>query len=168
MNKKLPFNPLLALVVFIVGGFLAWGFLQLRKKPGIKLPSDLAPEAQITVLPTKVPNNTPTPGDPRLENPTEDYKEELKKNREEQGITEISITTDGFSPKSTSIKKGIVITWTNNLATSCEIVGDSTKWGSYRAIEPGKKFSHQFDVPGTYTYQCKDQDGQTGSITVTD
>lgn len=167
MNKKLPFNPLFALAVFIVGGFLAWSFLQLRKRPEMGAPSRLPPEAQVTILPTKVPNNTPVPGNPRLENPTEDYEEELKKNREELGITEISMETEGFSPQVTTIKKGIVITWTNNLSAGCEIVGDSEGWGSYREIAPGKKFSHQFDVPGAYAYHCKDQEDLRGTITVT-
>jgi len=167
MNKKLPFNPLLALGVFFIGGLIAWGILQMQKKPGApKFPTDLPPEAQVTILPTKVPNNTPSPGNPRLDNPTEEYKEELEKNREESGITEISITADSFSPQKASIKKGIVITWSNDSSSGCEIVGDSKEWGSYREIEAGKKFSHQFDVPGTYSYQCKGKDGQTGEVVV--
>ncbi len=167
MKKKLPFNIVGALAVFLVGGLLTWGFLQLRKKP-IVSPPQLVEEAEIIVAPTLPPHNIPTPGNPRLENPTEDYREELKENQVSQGVVEISITKDEFSPKNITLKKGGIVTFVNNDTVDHQVRADNDQWGLKNPLAPTKKYSQQFDVPGSYSYSCKLTPELKGEIVVVD
>ncbi|MFH1602272.1 MAG: cupredoxin domain-containing protein [Candidatus Shapirobacteria bacterium] len=166
MNKKLPFNALLALVVFVVGVGLALGYLYFNQQTAPTSSSAPAGQEEGTIIPTSLPNNTPTPGKPRLENPTEDYKAELESNLQEQGVVQINITSEGFSPQNVEIKKGGVITWINNDALAHQIIS-SDQWGSFRDLTPnGGKYSQQFDVPGTYSYSSSANPNFAGQIIV--
>ncbi len=167
VNKKLPFNPLLALGVFVIGSLLAWGYLQLSKKqktPEITYP----PQEAGVIAPTTPPHNTPTPGNPQLDNPTLDLREEIKQNQIAQGTSEVSVTKDGFSPKTITVKKGGIVTFTNNDSVDHQISGDSGLWGKKTPLAPGKKYSQQFDVPDTYPYSCKLVPSLKGEIVVVD
>jgi len=170
VKKKLPFNLVGALAVFLVGGLLAWGYTQLSKKekPIISPPIIHPEEAEIIVAPTLPPHNTPTPGNPRLDNPTDDYKEELKENQIAQGVSEIKITKNGFSPDLVTLKKGGIITFVNQDEVDHQPTGDQDGWGTKIVLAPGKKYSQQFDVPGSYSYSCKLVPKLKGEVVVVD
>lgn len=141
---------LIAVAIIVFGGLVGFGFLQYQKP---KKPPAPPEKTEVTV--TQVtPHNTPIPGNPRLENPTEDYKKEILQNQKKQKIQDVSITSNGFIPQTVTLKKGGIITWTNEDKTNHQVVGESNLWGSKIELKPGQKFSQQFDVPGEYLYSC--------------
>lgn len=78
-------------------------------------------------------------------------------------LIRIQITSSKFTPDSVEIQKGDVISWTNADTRPHKIIGKSWRSG---VIQPGKVFSQQFDVSGTYQYYTEADPSIVGTITV--
>jgi len=149
----------LAALIIILGVGAGFGLLRLKKKP--------APPKKAQIIVNQVaPHNTPTLGNPRLDNPTADYIEEVRANQATQAIQTVIITSKAFDPEEVILKKGGIITWDNQDTVKHLVTGDSGLWGSRLELAPGKKFSQQFDVPGQYSYSCRLHPHLTGKIIV--
>ncbi|MFA5131233.1 MAG: cupredoxin domain-containing protein [Patescibacteria group bacterium] len=76
----------------------------------------------------------------------------------------ISINDSTFSPKVLTVKKGAMVTWTNNENTSHTVT--SLNNFNFGEIAPGKTYSRMFNVVGTYNYYSLNQSSMTGTIIV--
>jgi plastocyanin len=155
MSSKLKWLGVSFALILGVGiGWLLLRFFRQKESPSSPLTLTTKKEETKVLLPTTTPHNTPTPGSPRLENPTDEYKKELLENQRAQGVVTISIKDNSFSPSRVYLKKGGIVTWVNQDDLDHQIVGDSGMWGSRKVLSENSRFSQQFDVPGTYPYHC--------------
>lgn len=134
--------------VVLLGGVVGGVILYFRP---LQSPS---PPASTQPTPLPSPHNTPTPGNPRLENPTTDYQEKIKQNQTPENTVRVIITSSGFSPATVKIRLGGIVTWENQDSQEHQITGESGFWGTKLKLKKGQKFSQQFDVPGEYPYFC--------------
>jgi plastocyanin len=84
--------------------------------------------------------------------------------------------TNGFSPKSVSVKVGDTVTWTNNDNTIHTVISgtglsDTNKGKDFDSgltalTTTGKTFSHQFTKAGDFPYFCELHPAMTGKVTV--
>jgi plastocyanin len=84
--------------------------------------------------------------------------------------------TNGFSPKSVSVKVGDTVTWTNNDNTIHTVISgtglsDANKGkvfdsGLTALTTTGKTYSHQFTKAGDFPYFCELHPAMTGKVTV--
>ncbi len=65
------------------------------------------------------------------------------------------------------VHAGQTVTWVNceESATSHTTHGDGDEWSS-PLLAPGAGFSHRFDRPGTFDYQCDPHPFMTGRVVV--
>ena len=78
----------------------------------------------------------------------------------------VKIDNFSFSPSSNTVRAGAKVTWINNDDIPHTVVS-STKSFSSQALDTNDKFSHQFDMPGKYTYYCSLHPKMVGEIVVT-
>lgn len=78
----------------------------------------------------------------------------------------ISITDFTFTPANLTIKKGTVVTWTNNGQTMHTV--DITGSASSGDLNHGQTFSHTFSSTGSFSYHCAHHGTMLGLITVTE
>jgi plastocyanin len=84
--------------------------------------------------------------------------------------------TNGFSPKSVSVKVGDTVTWTNNDNTIHTVISgtgisDTNKGKDFDSgltalTTTGKTYSHQFTKAGDFPYFCELHPAMTGKVTV--
>jgi plastocyanin len=84
--------------------------------------------------------------------------------------------TNGFSPKSTNIKVGDTVTWTNNDNTIHTVISgtglsDANKGKDFDSglsalTTTGKTYSHQFAKAGDFPYFCELHPAMIGKVTV--
>ena len=74
-------------------------------------------------------------------------------------VAAISITKDGFTPQEIQIRKGTIVTWTNNDTSNHQVASDPfpmdnnlKEIGKGRILSPNDVFSFTFDTEGTFTY----------------
>jgi plastocyanin len=82
-------------------------------------------------------------------------------------------SSKAFGSIPVKVKKGTVVTWKNNDATSHQIVSgkgptdkDSGKLFDSKAVAAKKSFSFKFDTKGTYDYYCKIHPTMVGKVAV--
>ena len=83
---------------------------------------------------------------------------------------------NGFSPKSTNIKVGDTVTWTNNDNTIHTVISgtglsDANKGKDFDSglsalTTTGKTYSHQFTKAGDFPYFCELHPAMIGKVTV--
>ncbi len=84
----------------------------------------------------------------------------------------ITLTVDGFSPQSLTVKAGTKVTWTNQSGTNAEV--NSSPHPTHTDYQPlnlgsltdGGIVSLTFDQPGTYKYHNHLSPSQFGTIIV--
>ncbi len=85
-------------------------------------------------------------------------KEESKKKTEVTDAVSVSLTAKGFSPATISVKKGTVITFTNQDTKPHQVASDPhpihTALPGFvsTALSKGASYSFVFEKTGTYTY----------------
>lgn len=79
------------------------------------------------------------------------------------GMERVSITANGFSKEEVTIPIGDLVTWTNNDTANHKVKGKS--WGS-GVLTPGKAFTQEFDVAGTFSYSDETNPSFTGRVVV--
>ncbi len=67
---------------------------------------------------------------------------------------QISINPDGFSPATIRVKKGQLVTWTNQDTAQHAIASDesNTELDGSETLQKDDVFSYSFDKTGTYNY----------------
>jgi plastocyanin len=71
----------------------------------------------------------------------------------------------GFAPAAASVSPGTTITWTNRDDVPHNVVSTDQKFKS-PVLDTDERFSHRFDVPGTYDYFCSLHPKMTGHVVV--
>jgi plastocyanin len=82
----------------------------------------------------------------------------------------VSIENFNYSPSSITVKKGTMVTWTNNDTTAHTVTSDSGSKDVFDSgsIDHGKTFSTQFNTAGTIKYHCTFHPDMHGTVIVTE
>ncbi len=143
----------IVLVVIVIGAIIALG-----KKEGAPTTSPSpTPQAQ-TNPPTSTPTVSTSSAQPTTEAPA---KEAM-----------VTLTKDGFSPQTVTIKVGTKVTWTNKSGDIATVNSDPhpqhTAYPSLNLGEfnDGETLSFIFTKPGTYGYHNHLNPTSTGTVTV--
>lgn len=75
---------------------------------------------------------------------------------------EVSVVDNAFEPANLEIAVGDEVTWSWEGSAAHDVVGDGFDSG----VQREGAFSHTFDEPGTYDYECQLHNGMDGRITV--
>jgi amicyanin len=78
---------------------------------------------------------------------------------------EVKIDNFAFTPKSTIVKAGSTVKWTNRDDIPHNVVSTEKKFSS-PVLDTDQAFSFQFTEPGSYPYYCKIHPMMTGTIVV--
>lgn len=85
----------------------------------------------------------------------------------------VEVKNDVFVPKDIYIFQGDIVEWTNsegyhNVNADTAVFNTNPESFGNAVDGPGWQFSHQFNIPGTYNYQCDPHAamGMTGTVTV--
>lgn len=81
------------------------------------------------------------------------------------GGNAISMGENTFSPPSLAVIAGTTVTWSNNGQKPHTATSDTGAWDS-GLLTSGQSYSHTFDDPGTYSYNCLFHDGMAGTVIV--
>ncbi|GEM_PF-798551 len=77
----------------------------------------------------------------------------------------VSITKNGFSPKTATLDFGTKVTWTNKDTSNHQVVADNGAFAS-PILGPGKTYSFTFDQSGTFRYHDALHPSLVGTFTV--
>ncbi|MDD4969417.1 MAG: cupredoxin domain-containing protein [Paludibacter sp.] len=88
------------------------------------------------------------------------------KNEIAQAPNEVILSGLSFSPKTLTVDSGTTVIWLNNEAITHTVTSDSALFESSN-LGKGDKYSHTFNIGGTYAYHCKYHPNMTGNIIVT-
>ena len=81
----------------------------------------------------------------------------------------VSIETSMYAPSNITIKKGTMVTWTNNDTTSHTVTKDNADTGPDSSVlAHGDVYRFTYNQTGTFKYHCKLHPDMTGSVTVTE
>jgi Icc protein len=78
---------------------------------------------------------------------------------------EVLVDNFSFAPATASVPVGTTITWTNRDDVPHNVVSTEQKFKS-PVLDTDERFSHRFDVPGTYKYFCSIHPRMTGRVVV--
>jgi Icc protein len=81
------------------------------------------------------------------------------------GAREVVVDNFSFSPTTASVTAGTTVTWTNRDDVPHNIVSTTRRFKS-PVLDTDERFSHAFDVPGSYEYFCSIHPRMTGRIEV--
>ena len=70
-----------------------------------------------------------------------------------------------YAPAHIEVAAGTTVVWTNNAPLQHSIVADNGSFDS-GLIDPGKRYSHTFTKPGTYTFHCLPHPFMKGVVVV--
>ncbi len=79
------------------------------------------------------------------------------------GDVTVGMAGSTFQPSNVTITVGESVTWANDDAVIHTVVGETFSSGN---IAPGATFTHTFDEPGIYEYECTIHPGMIGTVTV--
>jgi amicyanin len=74
----------------------------------------------------------------------------------------VDIRNNAFTPQDITIKAGDTVTWTNQDTVKHDVDFDSFK---SPLLGQGETYSHTFDKPGTYSYDCDVHPFMKGRVT---
>jgi len=83
----------------------------------------------------------------------------------EANVVEVDMKDMVFSPAKLTIRPGTTVRWTNHDAVDHTATSGDATWDS-GTITPGQTFTHRFDTPGRYPYECTFHVDMTGEILV--
>ena len=84
--------------------------------------------------------------------------------------TVVEIKEFAFNPSKIRVKKGSVVTWTNQDSTRHDIMPDreSEDFKASNLLAKGETYSFTFTKTGTYTYHCSPHPQMKGTVEVVD
>ncbi|MBU1104611.1 cupredoxin domain-containing protein [Candidatus Parcubacteria bacterium] len=91
--------------------------------------------------------------------------ENLRDENATVGVTAVKITATGFSPSKITVKQGDIVSFSNEDTSPHQVYGEGGLWFG-RQLEGAETFSQEFDVPGTYPYYDKLNEGLKGEVMV--
>jgi len=77
--------------------------------------------------------------------------------------TSVTVEDNQFTPRNIIVATGSTVTWTWSASQGHNVTFPS---GSSSATQTSGTFSRQFPAAGTFTYQCTQHSGMTGSVMV--
>ena len=81
----------------------------------------------------------------------------------------VSIANMAFTPTDITIKKGTMVTWTNNDTLTHTVTKDNADTGPDSSeLTPGAVYRFTYNQVGVFSYHCKIHPDMVGSVTVTD
>ncbi len=81
----------------------------------------------------------------------------------------VSIVNMSFTPADITIKKGTMVTWTNNDSLTHTVTKDNADTGPDSSdLTPGAVYRFTYNQVGTFKYHCKFHSDMVGSVTVTE
>ena len=78
---------------------------------------------------------------------------------------QVTIDNFAFAPQNLSVSAGTAVTWKNRDDIPHNVVSPEQKFKS-PVLDTNEKFSHTFDVAGTYQYYCSIHPRMTGQVVV--
>ena len=79
----------------------------------------------------------------------------------------VTISNFSFNPSSLTVKKGTMVTWTNQDPTLHTVTGDNGGPSSQK-IPQGTSYDYTFNTVGNFIYHCSIHPSMTGVVTVTE
>jgi plastocyanin len=79
--------------------------------------------------------------------------------------TRVVVDNFSFAPATATVRVGTTVTWTNRDDIPHNVVSPEQKFKS-RVLDTDERFSHTFEVAGTYKYYCSLHPRMTGQIVV--
>ena len=80
------------------------------------------------------------------------------------GVTEVTVDDDFFAPAAIEVPAGTTVTWRWEGNNRHNVVGD----GFESPVQDSGLFTHTFDDPGIYDYECTLHNGMRGQVQVTE
>jgi len=81
----------------------------------------------------------------------------------------VSLANFSFSPANITVKKGTVVTWTNNDSTTHTVTeSDGQSGPNSGSLAPGGNYSFTYNIVGTFPYHCTIHPEMIGTVTVTE
>lgn len=84
----------------------------------------------------------------------------------EFSLAAVSIKGYAFTPATITVKRGAMVTWTNEDLYAHTVTANDGSFAS-KQLNKGETFSHTFSKAGTYTYYCQLHPTMKGTIVVT-
>lgn len=87
----------------------------------------------------------------------------------QSGEVAVTISDFKYQPQTLKVKKGSIVTWTNQDDVAHDVVSDSDspKRGlASELLSKGESYSFTFTEVGTYTYHCRPHPYMTGTVEV--
>ena len=78
---------------------------------------------------------------------------------------QVVVDNFAFTPATVTVPVGTTVTWTNHDDIPHNVVHTERKFKS-PVLDTDEKFSHTFDVAGTYKYYCSIHPRMTGQVVV--
>lgn len=78
--------------------------------------------------------------------------------------TEVEVVDDDFEPAHLEVDAGDTVTWVWEGSSTHDVVGDAFASEAQRE----GTFTHTFEAPGSYEYECTLHGGMTGIVAVVD
>ena len=78
---------------------------------------------------------------------------------------QVVVDNFSFTPATAAVPVGTTVTWTNHDDIPHNVVSPEQKFKS-PVLDTDEKFSHTFDVAGTYKYYCSIHPRMTGQVVV--
>jgi plastocyanin len=79
--------------------------------------------------------------------------------------THVVVDNFSFAPATATVPVGTTVTWTNRDDIPHNVVSPEQKFKS-PVLDTNERFSHTFDVAGTYKYYCSIHPRMTGQVVV--
>jgi plastocyanin len=79
----------------------------------------------------------------------------------------VSIANFNYSPDIITVKKGTMVTWTNNDSSAHTVSADKDNTFESGTLDKGKTFSFKFNEAGTFAYHCTFHPSMHGKVVVT-
>ncbi len=126
------------------------------------------PKVQSTINPTPTPTHTTTIT-PTTPPPPPTTTKTDQPSQNETGPRQILIQSFSFQPASLTVKKGTVVTWTNQDSAPHTVTSDSASAGGPNSpqLTQNQTYSFTFNTVGAFAYHCSIHPNMHGMVTVT-
>lgn len=94
--------------------------------------------------------------------------ESIVGNQQQSTSPAISIVNMAFAPTATTVKKGTVVTWTNNDVELHKVTSDRSDGPKSPELKKGDSWSLPFPDAGTFTFHCSLHPTMKITVTVSD
>lgn len=79
--------------------------------------------------------------------------------------SKVTIENFAYTPATITVKKGTIVTWTNQDDVRHDVAADGGAFKS-ELLAKGESFSHTFDEIGTFKYHCTPHPNMIGTVIV--